>query len=468
MTERIIYFLCLISGFFCFSQENLNTLSTEEFLKIVKTYHPVVLQAGIGVERSDAEVMAARGNFDPVFNLYKGQKRFSDTDYYNRLSSDISVPTWFGVDVFAGIQNLTGDKLNNSETKGKTSSLGISIPLAKNLFLDKRRADLKQAKIFLQMSALEQSAVINDILFDGVSTYYDWSNAYQNYLIAEDIVKNAKLRIAYIQKSYDLGEKAEIDVIEATAQLQSFELVRNEKLLQFHNAGLELTNFLWLPGSKPYQLPETVVPKLQFEEEKNRLDFDVNLADLLQKAEDNNPNLLIFDQKLQSLDLERRLKFQDLLPKIDFTYNFLNKGFGLQDYFSQNALFQNNYQYGVKVEFPVFFREGRANYKIAKLKISEMQLKQIQKEQEIAVKIKSYFNEYKVLKDQIVLQNEANINYEKLLRGEEIRLQNGESSLFLINSRENKLFESQEKLTDLNFKYLKSIYRLYWSAGILR
>ncbi|MFC6267661.1 TolC family protein [Frigoriflavimonas asaccharolytica] len=443
-------------------------MSTEEFLNIVKTYHPVVLQANINVEKSDAEIMAAKGNFDPKFNLYKAEKRFNNTNYYNEFSSEISIPTWFGVDVYAGAQNLTGEKLNNSETEDKSTYLGINIPLAKNLLMDKRRAYLKQAKLFRQMSEIEQNAIINDILYEGVSAYYDWSSAYQNYLIAEEILKNAQLRINFIQKSYNLGEKPAIDIVEANTQLQSFQILRNEKLLKFQNAGLELTNFLWLKNNTPYQITENIIPKLEFEEDKNRLDFNVNLDDLLKQAQENNPNFLIYDQKLKSLDIERRLKFQDLLPKIDFSYNFMNKGFGTQNYFSENPLFQNNFQYGLKVEFPIFFREGRANYKIAKLKISETQLQQTQKGQEIAVKIKSYFNEYKILKEQITLQNEIIINYKKLLRAEEIRFQNGESSLFLINSRENKLFEGLEKINFLNFKYLESIYKLYWSAGILR
>lgn len=468
MAKKFIFFLLTFSNVLYFSQENMNTLSTEEFLKIVKTYHPVVLQANINIEKSDAEIMAAKGNFDPSLNVYRAEKRFDNTYYYNNFSSDISIPTWFGVDVFAGAQNFTGEKLNNSETQDKTTYLGINIPLAKNLLMDKRRAYLKQAQIFRQMSEIEQNAVVNDILFEGVVAYYDWTNAYQNYLIADEILKNAQLRIEFIQKSFNLGERAAIEIVEATAQMQSFEILRNEKLLKFQNAGLELTNFLWLANNTPYQLSENVIPKLEFEEEKTRLDFDVNLDDLLQQAQENNPNLLIYDQKLQSLDIERRLKFQDLLPKIDFSYNFLNKGFGTQNYFSQNPLFQNNFQYGLKVEFPIFFREGRANYKISKLKISETQLQKTQKGQEIAVKIKGYYNEYSILKEQINLQNEVNINYKKLLRAEEIRFQNGESSLFLINSRENKVFEGMEKITDLNFKFLESIYKLYWSAGILR
>ncbi len=66
------------------------------------------------------------------------------------------------------------------------------------------------------------------------------------------------------------------------------------------------------------------------------------------------------------------------------------------------------------------------------------------------------------------LQNKYAENYQKLVRAEETLLENGESTLFLINSRENKALEAQEKLIEIKTKYFKSIYALQWSAGLLR
>ena len=84
------------------------------------------------------------------------------------------------------------------------------------------------------------------------------------------------------------------------------------------------------------------------------------------------------------------------------------------------------------------------------------------------MKIKSYYNEFVTLKNQVDLQNKYAENYQKLVRAEETLLENGESTLFLINSRENKALEAQEKLIEIKTKYFKSIYALQWSAGLLR
>ena len=81
--------------------------------------------------------------------------------------------------------------------------------------------------------------------------------------------------------------------------------------------------------------------------------------------------------------------------------------------------------------------------------------------------IKNYFNELQTLRRQVMLQEKAYNNYLVLQRGEEIRFQAGESSLFLINARENKTLEALQKLQELKAKYYKTENALQWSAGLL-
>jgi hypothetical protein len=86
---------------------------------------------------------------------------------------------------------------------------------------------------------------------------------------------------------------------------------------------------------------------------------------------------------------------------------------------------------------------------------------------EIQNKIRNYGVEIKNLKDQISNAELMVNNYQSLLRNEDLKLSQGESTLFLINSRENKLLESLLKLQNLKVKYLKSNYKQIWAAGRL-
>lgn len=447
------------------AQDSILTLHAEQVLKIVKEFHPVVKLANLDVESSSAEITVARAAFDPVLSNYISNKTFAGENYYNYFNPNVSIPTWYGIEFFAGIENLSGNRYEPGETIGKTSYVGVSASLLKNLVLDKRRAYLQQAKLYNGMALLEQQLIVNNILMDAMDAYWQWVYAYQNFLIVSRNVEVTNERLELVKKAYVNGERPAIDTLEAFAQLQNFLLQQNETQLVFINAGLSLSTYLWNSTEEPYTLPTNVVPQKGWEREELITNYQVNLQDLLNLAADSHPELKIYDQKLDILNIDRRLKFQELLPKLDVQYNLLNKGYYVFN--NASAVLDNNYQYGVKLEVPMRFSQGRGMYRQAKLKIDQTKITRNQKRQQIEVKVKSYYNELLNYRNQIALQSNNYENYKRLVAAEEIKLMNGESSLFLVNSRENKALEAYLKLIELKTKYFKTIYALQWSTGVI-
>lgn len=457
---------CLLSGGLT-AQDSLRTLNAEQLLSIVRTYHPVVRQSAIAVARSSTEITQARAAFDPVFNSYTSRKSFNGLDYYDYQSPEIRIPTWYGIEVYSGFENLSGNRLDPSQTSGQSSYLGIQIPLAKNLLIDKRRAALAQAKIMNQMSMTEQAAIVNDLLMESMEAYWHWVKTYQLYLVMDKQVAINQQRLDLVKQAYLLGERPAIDTVEAVAQLQSFELERNQQWLGFQNASLALSAYLWNDGQAMVTLNDSVRPE-GFQDNRTELaTASLRLDELLTVAENNHPELRKYQFKLEVLKVEKKLKFQELLPKVDLSYNHLAKG---SQWFATNGiqpLFEQNYQYGLKVAIPLRLSQGRGAYKEARLKLEETQWAQSLGRQKIELKVRSYYNEMQTLKNQVSLQSANFKNYQELLKAEEIRFTNGESSIFLINARETKALEAKEKLIDLQAKYFKSLYALQWSAGLL-
>lgn len=235
-------------------------------------------------------------------------------------------------------------------------------------------------------------------------------------------------------------------------------------MAQFSECGVGSLAFLWTQEQQAVTLQESVRPE---ETVLVIQSVNFNLNDLLAQADKNHPELRKYDFKLESLTIEKRLKFQELLPKVDLSYNHLAKG---SQWFATNGinpLFEQNYQYGLKVAIPLRFSQGRGEYKEAKLKLEETRLQQNMGRQKVELKVRSYFNEMQVLKEQVALQSANYKNYQELVKAEEIRFMNGESSIFLINARETKALEAKEKLIELQTKYFKTLYALQWSAGLL-
>ncbi|HNJ27449.1 MAG TPA: TolC family protein, partial [Ferruginibacter sp.] len=246
--NKIIFLLLILCTQALVAQDSVHTLSARQVMEIVKRYHPVALQAGILVEQAKADLVSARGQFDPVFENEAAQKTFEGTAYYSYNRPEISIPTWFGIEVKAGLEYLSGNRTDPVDTKGESSYLGISIPLAKNLLMDKRRAALQSAKIFRQASVAERRNMLNQLMLDALKSYWSWVKEYQLYQVMNEAVAINESRFRWVRSAYQLGDRAAIDTTEVLAQWQQFELLRSQAWLNFQNAGLELSVYLWTAG----------------------------------------------------------------------------------------------------------------------------------------------------------------------------------------------------------------------------
>ncbi|MBC7743517.1 MAG: TolC family protein [Flavobacterium sp.] len=465
-----IKYLILFSAFVLSSsakgQDTLQRLSAQQVMEIVMQYHPVAKEADIFIEKAKADVTIAKGMFDPVLQNETAKKKFDGNNYYQYNRPELSIPTWFGIEVSAGLEYLSGNRTNPVETKGETSYLGISMPLIKNLLMDKRRAALQTAKIFREASATEKRNILNNLLLDAMDNYWNWVQQYQVNKILIDAVSVNQKRVELVKTAFRLGERPAIDTTEALTQLQNIELLKSQASLDFQNAGLDLSVFLWTAATQPYILSARVVPEDDLPFLNIASGIVPELSSLLESARRNHPELLFYTYKLDALNIDKRLKFQELLPKLNFRYNQLSKGYNIWEN-SPEPFFENNFQYGLSMGIPLRLSEGRGEYKKSKLKIIETQLQLTQKQLAVETKIKNYFNQLLTLKNQVVLQEKAYKNYASLLRGEEIRFMAGESSLFFINARENKALEALQKLQELKTKYFKTETFLQWAAGLL-
>lgn len=457
LSKGIFVYLLVFSQVF-FAQDSLK-LSHQEFLNVVKNYHPLAFKYQLQNKIADAEITKARGNFDPVVAGKLGEKNIDGTKYYEQKNIEIGIPTWYGIDITGSYNYLDGEKLNNSDTKGGLYQFGITVPLAKNLLYDKRRAVLDQAKFGLKMTQAEQTVLTNELLLDAENTFWEWVKNYEIYRLQKSAVEINRKRLNLTKKTYDYGERPAIDTVEVLSQLQGFELQERDAFLNFVKSTQELQMFLWKDNGELYEISQLIFPSSNLDEHSGYTDYEFLIQNLSSKSLENHASLEYYFQKQNILDSERRLKWQSFLPKLDFTYNFFNKENYQADYL---PLFDNNFQYGLKLEIPIFLRQARADYEIAKLKILQNQQDSQLKSREISTKIESYKNEVSNYFSQIGISTKNLNNYQRLLNAEETRFSNGESSLFLINSRENKLLEAKEKNLEIKTKFVKSYNKLKW------
>ena len=427
-----------------------------EFIGYVKKYHPLVKNANLEISKAQANLMIARGGFDPKIEVDFSKKQFKNNEYYSILNSSFKIPTWYGIDIKAGFDNSEGIYLNPDNTlpnKGLTS-LGISIPLGQGLFINERMADLRKAKIQLQLSQAERKIEAIGILYEASIAYFNWKKTFSEYKLYEEYTKNAQNRFNGIQTLIKQGDKAAIDSIEAGIIVKNRLLSAEDSRLKLAKAKLELSNYLWLDNNIPLELADELIPEINLE---LSIQETLKTNDLMknQFSLNSHPKINALQNKIEILNVERKLKANMLLPKIDLGYSYLSE----PSYFNNYQF--NDYKIGMNFYFPLFLRKERGNLKLAKFKVQEtaflLEFERLQLQNKInaqKIELTSYLK-------QIEFAKSLSEDNDKMLKSEEKLFLFGESSLFLINSRENNLVTAKLSQIALENRYFVSNSELF-------
>ena len=151
-------------------------MKQEDFIAKVKAHHPLARVANIQIEKATANLMMAKGGFDPSVSLDITSKVFDKKNYYNYNQAELKIPLPIG-DVKTGVENNSGLFLDNEISSGRSSYAGLEIPLVKGLLIDKRRAFLQQAKIAIQQNEAQQKVMLNELLLEAYIAYNQWVGA---------------------------------------------------------------------------------------------------------------------------------------------------------------------------------------------------------------------------------------------------------------------------------------------------
>ena len=130
--KRIAFLLIALLWLFEGTAQDTLLLNFREYLGYVKKYHPIARQAELQIGVGQANLMKARGGFDPKLEVDYERKEFKGTEYYDRLNATFKVPTWFGIELKGNFEQNEGAFLNPAETVPTEGlySAGVSVPVA--------------------------------------------------------------------------------------------------------------------------------------------------------------------------------------------------------------------------------------------------------------------------------------------------------------------------------------------------
>ncbi len=445
--------------------DSTKVLTFEAFMEIVRTHHPIAKQANLQIEKGNAYLLKSKGGFDPILQGDANQKYYDGSQYYSLLDANLQIPTWFGIQVQTGYQNTQGSRLNaqNYTPDDGLWYAGISVPLGKGLFIDQRRADLKQAKIYQQSTEVQQRRIINELIYEAGKAYFDWFKAYNKLLVFEEALSLAETRYDGVIQSVLFGDKPALDTLESGIQVQTRTFQLEQAKLEVQNSRELLSVYLWAENFIPLELSSNSIPPTRLETAPSP--FDNSYLSQMDTLKSQHPDILSYQYKIDFKRVEYRLNKENLKPKLDLKYNAISEPIGGNPFTDYSI---NNYNWGAQLAFPLFVRKARGDLKLTDIQIQEMQNDLGFKTEMVEYKARMAVNQWQTTYNQILLFNQTVEDYEKLVQGEQTLFDNGESSLFLVNYRETSYIDAQNKLIEALTENLKSRLNLEFSLGILK
>lgn len=429
------------------TNEVLAEISLDEYLLLVVRNHPAAKQARLLDELAQAELTGVRGAFDPKVAAGYNHKQFDDKEYFQYVDTELKIATASPVD-FIAAYNLTDGLYYNPELLTPDQGLvqlGLEAKLGRGLMIDRRRADLAIARLMVEENAFARQLILNDLYAAAATAYWDWAEAQAKVQIYQQTLALARDRFVSVRASYFNGDEPAIDTLEAYIQLEQRVVDLNESRIKLQKTANMALAFLWDEDGSPIEADLQNTPV-----SLEAVDLGIRIgSDWNENLDEVHPDLLRYDIKREQAQVDQRFAREQLKPDLTVKYLHQSTAPGAEPF----APSIGDQKILVGFAMPLFMRKARAQVQKADIKLRDIGFAQEGKQRLIEAKARALFAELDLLGGQIRSQRQIVRDRRRLYDAENLKFRIGESSVFVLQSRENSLIKAQLDLAGLLANY---------------
>lgn len=440
-------------------------VSEKEIINSVLLHYPKILSFYESINSANNEILERQGFFDIKLKSSLGNR---SRGYYDGKVSDTRISRangFFGSEVFIGHRKSSGGfpiYEDQNITNGSSEYYaGIKFSLLRNNSIDDPRLKLLLSRLDLEKNKMQLQSIKNKIVEDALSYYWKWVISSNRYHLYKELYELALKRQEKMAILFKKGDISRILLIENERNI----LNRKRKLIDskriFENNSILISLFLRDKNGKPIQPDNSRIFKVDPEEEI-KYSQDVRLNRDIDFALENRPDIKII--KLKARKERQKIKQAKNLNKPKFDISIKTA----KDY-GNGANSRGESENIINAELEIPFQRRMAKGKIGKYKarLKGIAYKQQLMLEKIRVEIKRFDNSinhsidiHKNIKKEIDLSN-------ILRKSELIKFKRGHSDFFLINLREQELFNARldllyiyEKYQNFVIKYKAATFKL--------
>jgi cobalt-zinc-cadmium efflux system outer membrane protein len=419
-------------------------LSLADVLASVANHDPRLAAAERTVDAAEGRLMAARGGFDTRVRV---RGVVSPLGYYENGVLDVRAeqPTpLYGLTAWAGWRLGAGEfpvyegKLETAA--GGELSAGFTLPLWRDGAIDRRRADLKQAKLERERIAHGRDARALALEAEAAAAYWSWVAGGLRLEIERELLEMAFARDIGLRRQIELGAIEEIVGTDNRRVILAREarVVTAER--NFQKAALQLSLFLrdddgepLLAGAErlPSDLPDLPAPVLG--------NIEAELAEALARRPDRAAQLHGREQARVEFQFARNQRG----PRIDLS-GWVAQDLGVApDYLRPVEL-----SAAIEVEIPIPLRQARGRMRAAEAELGRMDEELRLLEDRITTEVLDAHSAVAAAYQRAKLAQEQVQLVATLAEAEYLRFTLGDGDLLLVNLRELAVADATSEQVD--------------------
>lgn len=414
-----------------YAHQETQKLSLLHVLQSIDTHYPQVKIARLEVIKASGALVNAKGQFDP--SLEASTRSQPAGGYINNYGdTQLTIPTLYnGVKLFAGYRNGEGNwpiyYQNYLTNSGGEYRAGLSLPLLRDRLIDKERTDLLSSAQLMLMKEQDAEAIKIKIYQEAIKAYWQWVEAGLQLNTFRQLLHLAQKRQHAIEQQASLGDLPKLAISENLQQIVQREQLLNQGQMIFEQAGVNLSLYFRDPKGNP-RVPEVrSLPDLT----STSYPIEASLTE--------HPGIKKLNHYATMMKLKRNQARNELLPQLDATaYTFKQNGTGGYPLMIPQAA-----MVGVSFKFPLLQRQAKGN-----LIQAESELRQVRVEKRFLYE--QLNNEFANMliginrsRQQVSLLKEELTLAQKVQQGETKKFYQGDSTLFLVNQREQMTTQVQ-------------------------
>ncbi|HYW31673.1 MAG TPA: TolC family protein [Gemmatimonas sp.] len=426
-------------------------LTFEQFSSLVVANHPEADQARLVAAQARSQLTEALGVFDPKVGFGLSEKLYKDDRYYRYADASLTIPLPVGSGIKFGFERAAGSKINpdRSTPENGLFTLGLSLPLGQGIITDERRTSVAQARALRDVANAEQQALINKLLVRAAKAYGEWYGAVRRSEIAAEGVSLAQFRADATRERVRAGDSPAVDTLEAMLEVRRRRVTLLEAQADSRVTALVASTFLWNANGTPLEIAATSRPVMTGL--VGTAPDTSRLAGWLREAERRHPELLKADGKVRVANADRLLAAQSLLPDAEGGLSSIGARDDI-DALTRRDGWGENFKGSLTATTSLLLRKERGKLAGTSQKLEFARLDRDLIRRDVAYGIRIALTDVTLLEQLLVVQR-GNVEAAGLLRdAEQVRLDNGESTLLTINLRERLVLDEAIKLATLEGK----------------